>query len=83
VKVLPAVLQFIFRTSQFRYGIKKTAGRSSKASLCDWMIRVYSTRNTRCHHVVGSGGELTGYGGGLWRKDYLLALEQAQSFHLS
>ena len=36
-----------------------------------------------CHRVVGSGGELTGYGGGLWRKDYLLALEQAQSFHLS
>jgi AraC family transcriptional regulator of adaptative response/methylated-DNA-[protein]-cysteine methyltransferase len=36
-----------------------------------------------CHRVVGSGGKLTGYGGGLWRKDYLLALEQAQSFHLS
>jgi AraC family transcriptional regulator of adaptative response/methylated-DNA-[protein]-cysteine methyltransferase len=36
-----------------------------------------------CHRVVGSGGELTGYGGGLWRKEYLLKLEQAQSFHLS
>jgi AraC family transcriptional regulator of adaptative response/methylated-DNA-[protein]-cysteine methyltransferase len=33
--------------------------------------------------VVGSDGELTGYGGGLWRKKYLLSLEQAQSFHLS
>jgi AraC family transcriptional regulator of adaptative response/methylated-DNA-[protein]-cysteine methyltransferase len=36
-----------------------------------------------CHRVVGSTGELTGYGGGLWRKKYLLSLEQAQSFHLS
>ena len=36
-----------------------------------------------CHRVVGAGGELTGYGGGLWRKEYLLALEQAQAFHLT
>jgi AraC family transcriptional regulator of adaptative response/methylated-DNA-[protein]-cysteine methyltransferase len=36
-----------------------------------------------CHRVVGAGGELTGYGGGLWRKEYLLSLEQSQSFHLS
>jgi AraC family transcriptional regulator of adaptative response/methylated-DNA-[protein]-cysteine methyltransferase len=36
-----------------------------------------------CHRVVGSDGELTGYGGGLWRKEYLLAMEQAQAFHLS
>jgi len=36
-----------------------------------------------CHRVVGSDGELTGYGGGLWRKEYLLAMEQAQAFHLT
>ena len=36
-----------------------------------------------CHRVVGSDGELTGYGGGLWRKEYLLAMEQAQGFHLT
>jgi AraC family transcriptional regulator of adaptative response/methylated-DNA-[protein]-cysteine methyltransferase len=36
-----------------------------------------------CHRVVGADGELTGYGGGLWRKEYLLAMEQAQAFHLS
>ncbi len=35
-----------------------------------------------CHRVVGSGGEPTGYGGGIWRKEYLLAMEQAQAFHL-
>ena len=31
-----------------------------------------------CHRVVGSGGKLTGYGGGLWRKAHLLALENGQ-----
>lgn len=36
-----------------------------------------------CHRVVGADGELTGYGGGLWRKEYLLAMEQAQAFHLT
>lgn len=28
-----------------------------------------------CHRVVGSDGRLTGYGGGLWRKKRLLAVE--------
>lgn len=36
-----------------------------------------------CHRVVGIHGGLTGYGGGLWRKEYLLSLEQSRSFHLS
>lgn len=29
-----------------------------------------------CHRVVGSDGSLTGYGGGLWRKRWLLDLER-------
>ncbi len=29
-----------------------------------------------CHRVIGSGGSLTGYGGGLAAKQFLLALEQ-------
>jgi AraC family transcriptional regulator, regulatory protein of adaptative response / methylated-DNA-[protein]-cysteine methyltransferase len=29
-----------------------------------------------CHRVIGSAGQLTGYGGGLWRKKYLLELEK-------
>lgn len=29
-----------------------------------------------CHRVIGSDGNLTGYGGGLWRKQYLLDLEK-------
>ncbi len=28
-----------------------------------------------CHRVIGSDGDLTGYGGGLWRKRALLDLE--------
>ena len=28
-----------------------------------------------CHRVIGSDGKLTGYGGGLWRKKWLLELE--------
>ena len=28
-----------------------------------------------CHRVIGASGALTGYGGGLWRKDWLLKHE--------
>ena len=28
-----------------------------------------------CHRVIGSNGELVGYGGDLWRKKWLLDLE--------
>ena len=31
---------------------------------------------TPCHRVIGSTGSLTGYAGGLWRKEALLDLEQ-------
>ncbi len=29
-----------------------------------------------CHRVIGSNGKLTGYGGGVWRKQFLLDLER-------
>ncbi|GAA4003381.1 methylated-DNA--protein-cysteine methyltransferase [Hymenobacter fastidiosus] len=29
-----------------------------------------------CHRIIGASGQLTGYAGGLWRKQGLLALEQ-------
>jgi len=32
-----------------------------------------------CHRVIGSNGKLTGYGGGLWRKEVLLKLEMGDS----
>ncbi len=32
-----------------------------------------------CHRVIGKDGTLCGYGGGLWRKKYLLELEQGDN----
>jgi len=32
-----------------------------------------------CHRVIGADGTLTGYGGGLWRKQWLLAHERSHS----
>jgi methylated-DNA-[protein]-cysteine S-methyltransferase len=32
-----------------------------------------------CHRVIGSNGKLTGYGGGLWRKEILLKHEMANT----
>jgi methylated-DNA-[protein]-cysteine S-methyltransferase len=29
-----------------------------------------------CHRIIGSNGKLTGYGGGLWRKAWLLSHEK-------
>ncbi|MFZ4549081.1 MAG: methylated-DNA--[protein]-cysteine S-methyltransferase, partial [Bacteroidales bacterium] len=33
-----------------------------------------------CHRVIGSNGKLTGYGGGLWRKEILLKHEMTNTF---
>lgn len=30
-----------------------------------------------CHRIIGANGKLTGYAGGLWRKEWLLQHEQA------
>ena len=29
-----------------------------------------------CHRVIGKDGSMTGYGGGIWRKEFLLKLEK-------
>jgi len=31
-----------------------------------------------CHRIIGSNGKLTGYAGGLWRKEWLLNREQGR-----
>jgi AraC family transcriptional regulator of adaptative response/methylated-DNA-[protein]-cysteine methyltransferase len=36
-----------------------------------------------CHRVIGAGGELVGYGGGLWRKRFLLDLETGSNLKLN
>ncbi|KAB2860920.1 MAG: methylated-DNA--[protein]-cysteine S-methyltransferase [Exiguobacterium chiriqhucha] len=33
-----------------------------------------------CHRVIGSNGTLTGYAGGLWRKEWLLRHEQTNTY---
>jgi len=33
-----------------------------------------------CHRIIGSDGSLTGYGGGLWRKEKLLELERNNTY---
>lgn len=33
-----------------------------------------------CHRIIGSNGKLTGYGGGVWRKQKLLELENVSLF---
>lgn len=33
-----------------------------------------------CHRVIGSNGTLTGYAGGLWRKEWLLRHEQTNAY---
>lgn len=35
-----------------------------------------------CHRVVGKNGKLTGYAGGLWRKEYLLEFERRNEKNL-
>lgn len=32
-----------------------------------------------CHRIIGSDGKLVGYGGGLWRKEWLLNHEQTKA----
>ena len=34
-----------------------------------------------CHRVIGSDGRLVGYGGGMWRKQRLLAIETRDALH--
>jgi AraC family transcriptional regulator of adaptative response/methylated-DNA-[protein]-cysteine methyltransferase len=35
-----------------------------------------------CHRIIGSDGDLVGYGGGLWRKRFLLDLENPTQFSM-
>lgn len=36
-----------------------------------------------CHRIIGSNGTLTGYGGGMWRKEWLLQHEQSHRAKMS
>lgn len=67
------------------YGETRTYGEQARAVGTPKAVRAVGRANgdnriaiiVPCHRVVGADGRLTGYGGGLWRKRYLLELEGA------
>jgi AraC family transcriptional regulator of adaptative response/methylated-DNA-[protein]-cysteine methyltransferase len=53
-----------------RPGAQRAVGRANGANYIAVVIP--------CHRVIEANGKLRGYGGGLWRKEWLLKLEQSQ-----
>jgi AraC family transcriptional regulator of adaptative response/methylated-DNA-[protein]-cysteine methyltransferase len=53
-----------------REGAQRAVGRANGANYIAVIIP--------CHRVIEANGKLRGYGGGLWRKDWLLKLENSQ-----
>lgn len=68
------------------YGITRSYAQQAESLGDIKAIRAVATANgsnpvsiiVPCHRVIGSDGKLTGYGGGLWRKQFLLELESKQ-----
>jgi methylated-DNA-[protein]-cysteine S-methyltransferase len=70
------------------YGRLSTALREAGLRACPQAVGGAVGRNPislliPCHRVVGSGGSLTGYAGGLEAKRYLLELEGADVSRLT
>jgi methylated-DNA-[protein]-cysteine S-methyltransferase len=69
------------------FGKKRTYNDIANAVGSSKMIRAVGSANARnpiaiiipCHRVIGSDGSLTGYAGGLWRKQWLLEHEAAKN----
>ncbi len=69
------------------YGTTTSYGAIAKKLKAPNAARAVGTANGRnpiaivipCHRVIGSTGDLTGYGGGLARKRFLLGLESTHS----
>jgi AraC family transcriptional regulator of adaptative response/methylated-DNA-[protein]-cysteine methyltransferase len=67
------------------YGETRTYSEQANAIAQPAAVRAVANANgmnkisilVPCHRVVGADGSLTGYGGGLWRKQWLLDLEKA------
>ena len=87
VKTKNAGTPFMERCWRQLLAIPYGATRSYK-DIADWIgnpnaVRAVGGANHRnnisiiypCHRVVGKNGELTGYGGGLWRKEWLIRHE--------
>lgn len=66
------------------YGQTRSYGEQAKAIAQPRAVRAVARANgdnriaiiIPCHRVIGANGNLCGYGGGLWRKKYLLNLER-------
>lgn len=66
------------------YGMTRSYGQQAKAIGSPSASRAVGAANGRnpipviipCHRVIGSNGSLTGFGGGMERKQFLLDLEQ-------
>jgi AraC family transcriptional regulator, regulatory protein of adaptative response / methylated-DNA-[protein]-cysteine methyltransferase len=75
---------------QIPYGTTRSYGEQARAIGRPTATRAVARANgdnpipiiIPCHRVVGSDGRLTGYGGGLWRKQYLLDLERGGALPL-
>jgi len=69
---------------QIPYGATRSYGQQAETIGMRDAVRAVGAANGEnpvaiiipCHRVIGSDGKLTGYGGGLWRKKWLLEHEQ-------
>ena len=86
VRPLPAFNQRVLaQLARVEYGTTTTYGELAAVSGNPKAARAVGTVMNRnpipivlpCHRVVGANGSLTGYGGGLDRKEWLLRLEGA------
>ena len=68
------------------YGATRSYGEQAAAIGMPSAVRAVARANgdnriaiiIPCHRVIGADGKLTGYGGGLWRKKFLLDLEKGK-----
>ena len=75
--------QAVVAPGQIPYGEVVAYGEIARRMGRPGSSRAVGTANGRnplavvvpCHRVIGANGSLTGYGGGLWRKEWLLAHE--------
>ena len=69
------------------YGTTRSYGRQAEAVGLSSSVRAVASANgmnkieivVPCHRVIGENGHLTGYGGGLWRKRWLIDHEKKHS----
>jgi AraC family transcriptional regulator of adaptative response/methylated-DNA-[protein]-cysteine methyltransferase len=72
---------------QIPYGQTTTYAEQAARLGCPDAVRAVARANgdnriaivIPCHRVIGAHGEMCGYGGGIWRKRYLLDLEKSHS----